>query len=286
MDKKKTGCLIKEARMKKNYTQNELGDLLGVTNKAVSRWENGDSFPDVGLLENLSEILDIRIQDIVTGEKTANDNSAVRDVVRLAKMQQMDKKRSMINKGVIALELLCCLIAGFFSLGNKGISLSRKALFVYSVLMIAAYMLNMFGLSLHKNEKQDEHFLKACRLISVISLIFAVLVMWGIMGVMITIGFSRFGKVAMMMGPMLNSVLVTILLINFFIIIINYVKYQKNDILTTLAAIFLSVFYGDIIHRMNGVEGILKALTLSTIVALGAFAIFSFIKRVCKINEI
>ena len=92
MDKKKTGCLIKEARMKKNYTQNELGDLLGVTNKAVSRWENGDSFPDVGLLENLSEILDIRIQDIVTGEKTANDNSAVRDVVRLAKMQQMDKK--------------------------------------------------------------------------------------------------------------------------------------------------------------------------------------------------
>ena len=120
----------------------------------------------------------------------------------------------------------------------------------------------------------------------VISLLFAVLVMWGIMGVMITIGFSRFGKVAMMMGPMLNSVLVTILLINFFIIIINYVKYQKNDILTTLAAIFLSVFYGDIIHRMNGVEGVLKALTLSTIVALGAFVIFSFIKRVCKINEI
>lgn len=43
MDKKKTGSLIKEARIKKNYTQSELGDLLGVTNKAVSRWENGDS---------------------------------------------------------------------------------------------------------------------------------------------------------------------------------------------------------------------------------------------------
>ncbi len=43
MDKKKTGNLIKEARVKKNYTQSELGDLLGVSNKAVSRWENGDS---------------------------------------------------------------------------------------------------------------------------------------------------------------------------------------------------------------------------------------------------
>ena len=41
MDKKKTGELIREARTKKNYTQTELGDLIGVTNKAVSRWENG-----------------------------------------------------------------------------------------------------------------------------------------------------------------------------------------------------------------------------------------------------
>ena len=38
MDKMKTGALIKEARIKKNYTQSELGALLGVSNKAVSRW--------------------------------------------------------------------------------------------------------------------------------------------------------------------------------------------------------------------------------------------------------
>ena len=43
MDKNKTGNLIREARTKKNYTQSKLGDLLGVSNKAVSRWENGVS---------------------------------------------------------------------------------------------------------------------------------------------------------------------------------------------------------------------------------------------------
>lgn len=43
MDKKKTGAMIKEARIKKNYTQSELGNLVGVSNKAVSRWENGVS---------------------------------------------------------------------------------------------------------------------------------------------------------------------------------------------------------------------------------------------------
>ena len=57
MDKQKTGVLIREARIAKNYTQSELGDLIGVSNKAVSRWENGESFPDIGVLEMLAQTL-------------------------------------------------------------------------------------------------------------------------------------------------------------------------------------------------------------------------------------
>ena len=56
MDKKKTGNLIREARQRKNYTQSELGKMLGVTNKAVSRWENGESFPDIGVPERVWRI--------------------------------------------------------------------------------------------------------------------------------------------------------------------------------------------------------------------------------------
>nr|MCR5116845.1 helix-turn-helix domain-containing protein [Lachnospiraceae bacterium] len=65
MDKEKTGQMIKEARTKKGYTQSELGDILGVSNKAVSRWEKGESFPDVGVLENLSVTLDIGIEELI-----------------------------------------------------------------------------------------------------------------------------------------------------------------------------------------------------------------------------
>ena len=72
MDKKKTGNLIREARQCKNYTQSELGRMLGVTNKAVSRWENGESFPDIGVLESLSHLLELPIQDIVTGERAGD----------------------------------------------------------------------------------------------------------------------------------------------------------------------------------------------------------------------
>ena len=45
MDSEKLGKTISEARKKKNLSQKELGDLLGVSNKAVSKWENGESTP-------------------------------------------------------------------------------------------------------------------------------------------------------------------------------------------------------------------------------------------------
>lgn len=101
MDKEKTGKLIKEARIKKNYTQSDLGDLLGVTNKAVSRWENGDSFPDVGVLENLAIVLDLRIQDIITGEMGVYDESVVKDVLRVVKLQKQETKRKAIRVGML-----------------------------------------------------------------------------------------------------------------------------------------------------------------------------------------
>ena len=56
MDKLKTGELIREARKVKKYTQSELGNLIGVTNKAVSRWENGESFPDIGVADNTTYV--------------------------------------------------------------------------------------------------------------------------------------------------------------------------------------------------------------------------------------
>ena len=89
MDKIKTGELIKNKRIEKGYTQLELGDLLGVSNKAVSRWENGDSFPDIGVLESLSSLLDLKIQDLVTGEITESDSeTSLTELVRMAKLQK------------------------------------------------------------------------------------------------------------------------------------------------------------------------------------------------------
>ena len=68
MDQVKTGRLIAMQRHKKQLTQKELAQQLGVSDRAVSKWERGICFMDVSLLKPLSEILEIGIVDILSGE--------------------------------------------------------------------------------------------------------------------------------------------------------------------------------------------------------------------------
>lgn len=69
MENRITGDFIKKQRTEKNLTQKQLAEKLGVTDKAVSRWETGKGFPDVSLLIPLSEALEISVNEILLGEK-------------------------------------------------------------------------------------------------------------------------------------------------------------------------------------------------------------------------
>lgn len=69
MDPKKTGTLINKLRKEKKLTQNELADLLQVTDKAISRWEVGDGYPDISILPKLATILCVSVDELLNGEK-------------------------------------------------------------------------------------------------------------------------------------------------------------------------------------------------------------------------
>lgn len=71
MDAGKTGKLISERRKAIKLTQKELADKLHITDKAVSKWERGLSFPDISILIPLAEILNISLYDLLKG---GNDN--------------------------------------------------------------------------------------------------------------------------------------------------------------------------------------------------------------------
>lgn len=69
MDAKKTGMIIAVRRRELGYTQKELADKLHVSDKAVSRWETGKGFPEISILEDLSRVLELSLDEILYGEE-------------------------------------------------------------------------------------------------------------------------------------------------------------------------------------------------------------------------
>lgn len=75
MDTKKIGAFIAMNRKKKGHTQEQLAEKLGVTNKTISRWENGHYMPDLSLLEPLSKELDITLNELLAGKEIVKEEA-------------------------------------------------------------------------------------------------------------------------------------------------------------------------------------------------------------------
>ena len=69
MDMVKMGRFLAELRKEHHFTQAELGEKLGVTNKTISRWETGNYMPPVEMLEQLSTLYDLSINELLCGKK-------------------------------------------------------------------------------------------------------------------------------------------------------------------------------------------------------------------------
>ena len=74
MDLKKIGTFLAQLRKEKGYTQEALGEMLGVTNKTVSRWENGNYLPPVEMLQLISIHYNVSINEILSGERLSESD--------------------------------------------------------------------------------------------------------------------------------------------------------------------------------------------------------------------
>lgn len=75
MDNKKIGQLISSLRKKQGLTQQELGDKVGVGFRAVSKWERGITLPDISIINDLSKILGISSDELLSGELNKENKS-------------------------------------------------------------------------------------------------------------------------------------------------------------------------------------------------------------------
>lgn len=76
MDTYITGPAIKALREKKGLTQSQLADLLGVSSKAVSKWETAKGLPDISLIEPLAKALSVSVMELLSGNMIRNKNTS------------------------------------------------------------------------------------------------------------------------------------------------------------------------------------------------------------------
>ena len=95
MDNLKFGDFIKELRKEKNITQKQLAEKIGLTDKAISKWERGLSFPDITILNSLAEIFDVDVSEILNGER-GKEKISKEDIVK--KIEEAVEKLTLKKK--------------------------------------------------------------------------------------------------------------------------------------------------------------------------------------------
>ncbi|MDY6015503.1 MAG: helix-turn-helix transcriptional regulator [Bacilli bacterium] len=121
MDQIKIGKFIQERRKEKRLTQSELAEKLDVTDRAVSKWENGNCIPDASNIQELCKILNITINDLFSGcvvDMRDNEKKLEENLLEMIKIKEKRDKELLILEifiGVIVsiIMFLCIMIASF-----------------------------------------------------------------------------------------------------------------------------------------------------------------------------
>ena len=117
MDQLKIGKFIAECRKQKNLTQMQLAEKLGITDKAISKWERGITMPDSSIMLELCDILGISVNELLSGEKISMENNNQKNEQLLLEMaKELENKNKTIWSSMWAIMIISItvLIAGIF----------------------------------------------------------------------------------------------------------------------------------------------------------------------------
>ena len=118
MDQIKIGKFIAECRKNVGLTQAQLAEKLGITDKAISKWERGIAMPDTSIMLELCNILGISVNELLSGEKIDMENNEKKNEQLLLDMaKEIEKKNKTIwtTMWVIMIVSIIALLAGIFA---------------------------------------------------------------------------------------------------------------------------------------------------------------------------
>lgn len=135
MDIKKTGGFIAERRKLLKMTQKELAEKLNVTDKAVSKWERGQGYPEITTIPHLAEVLGVSTSEIMLGEAatcevTPDDNNEIKSDEIVSStvdyMEHLNGQKKTRAKDIAFISLTLSLLVGMFVSGLCNYVISEK----------------------------------------------------------------------------------------------------------------------------------------------------------------
>jgi len=119
MDQVKIGKFISECRKKNNLTQAELAEKLDITDRAVSKWENGKSMPDSGIMIDLCNELKISVNELLSGEVVEMKDYNVKAEENLLELK---KQKEETDKRLLNMEIIFGILVLIFFLFLTGLA--------------------------------------------------------------------------------------------------------------------------------------------------------------------
>ena len=143
MDQVKIGKFISECRKECGMTQIQLAEKLGITDRAVSKWENGRSLPDSAIMLELCGLLNISVNELLNGEKIMEDFEKKSEQMLL----EMAKQKEESDRKMLALEIVIGVMSAIILLGfSFAAAYFQMADWLRVVLVVTGFVLGLIGM--------------------------------------------------------------------------------------------------------------------------------------------
>lgn len=230
MDQEKIGKFIKEERKNKKLSQEELGELLGVSNRSISKWETGVSLPDISLFKPLCEVLDISYNELLSGERLNKTNYQERLEDNLSNViSYASKKDNKFNDALILLMVLSTFLSIYFINVNNKVWIPLSFIAIIILIYILRNNIIKYSLMLFEKIKKNTY-------------IFNILIL--------TISFITINVSLYMLN---NMFLIVLSILLFLLVIYRLIKLKKIfiSILIVLIYIFIIISFDYISVKVN-----------------------------------
>lgn len=186
MNQMKIGSFLKELRKENELTQEQLAEKLNVSNRSVSRWETGNTLPDISILIELAEFYDVDIKEILDGERKSEDmNEETKEIMAKVVDYTTADKEIIITKtqkysATAGIAMIAGIILAVFDFSNRFYQITDVLFGVALIYIIAVFMLSTGkATEIRKNKLKTRKYL----ILTTVALIVSVIFMFVLIGI-------------------------------------------------------------------------------------------------------